>query len=343
MILVGDIGGTKTNLGLYRSQGGDNNTLLLDHFICDTFLNSDFDSLDILVNEFIKKHTCDIDSAVLAVAGLVVDGRADITNLSWVIAEEQLREKTGIATIKLINDLKATAYAVPYIEDSGRFSLNEGVSPEHGTIAVIAPGTGLGESFLTWNGDRYIAYPTEGGHVDFAPRNPLELRLLEYLLSSYEHVSYERICSGIGIPNIYTFLRDKEGFDEPDWLKNKLSACSDSTAVIVNSALDEDSYCKLCKTTLDIFVSVLGAEAGNLALKVMSRGGVYVGGGIPPRILHYLNNGLFMTAFTAKGRMSDIMSEMPVHVILNPRAALLGAAHYGVNLCGGVPCRRILP
>jgi len=197
----------------------------------------------------------------------------------------------------------------------------------------VAPGTGLGEGFLTWDQDdnRYRPHASEGGHTDFGPLTPREMQLLRYLWPRFEHVSYEHICSGIGIPNIYAFFRGGDYAEEPAWLAEKLSEAEDPTPVIVNGALDEERPCELCRLTLDAFVSILGAEAGNLALKVMATGGVYLGGGIPPRILPALGQGSFIEAFHSKGRHTDLMKRIPVHVILNPDVALLGVARYGFD------------
>ena len=190
----------------------------------------------------------------------------------------------------------------------------------------------MGEAFLTWDGTRYIAHPSEGGHVDFAPTNELEIGLLRYLQPRFDHVSYERVSSGIGMPNIYDYLKESGYAEEPDWLAEKLEEADDRTPIIATTALDEERSCELCTATLDTFVSILGTEAANLALKVLSTGGVYLGGGIPPRILPALENDLFLDAFLRKGRFSDILERMPVYVILNSEAALLGAACYGLEM-----------
>jgi len=195
---------------------------------------------------------------------------------------------------------------------------------------VIAPGTGLGEAFLASNGERYRAHPSEGGHASFAPNDDLQIELLRYLQKRIGHVSCERVCSGLGLPNIYAFLKDSGYAEEPDWLAAKLASAADPTPVIVTTALDAERSCELCLATLRTFVSILGAEASNLALKVLATGGVYIGGGIPPRILPVLQEPYFMRAFLNKGRFTDIVERMPVHVILNPKAALLGAASYGL-------------
>jgi glucokinase len=233
-----------------------------------------------------------------------------------------------------MNDLEAKAQAIPLLKKRDLHTLNQGRPVKGGTIALIAPGTGLGEAFLTWDGSRYRTHPSEGGHVGFAPANRLEAELLQYIRDRYQfgHVSYERVCSGLGLPTIYAFLKDRGNVEELDWLAEQLAAAEDRTPVIVNAALGKGKTCELCVTTLNIFVSILGAEAGNLALKVLATGGVYVGGGIPPRILQALDNGRFMEAFVQKGRMPGLLARIPVQVILNPRAALLGAAHRGLEL-----------
>ncbi|CAG35789.1 glucokinase [Desulfotalea psychrophila] len=332
MILAGDIGGTKTNLALYTCSCPAGNGSLIDSS-AKTYLNADFASGEELVCGYLAGIDTTIKRAVFAVAGPIRDGQVKITNLPWLISVEQLSVATGIATIHLMNDLEATAYAVPFLSRDELYTLNQGISVERGNIALIAPGTGLGESFLTWEGTRYSAHATEGSHVDFAPTNALQIKLLDYLLRGYEHVSYERICSGIGIPNIYGFLKHSQNIEEPEWLREQLSQEKDHTAVIVNAALDAQRPCPICRMTVEIFLSVLGAEAGNIALKVMAAGGVYVGGGIVPRILSLLGNGLFMETFNSKGRMSELLVDVPVHIILNPKVAVFGAARYGMEIC----------
>ncbi|MFV1957426.1 MAG: glucokinase, partial [bacterium] len=221
--------------------------------------------------------------------------------------------------------------AVPHLKSSDLHTLNTGEGKDRESLAVIAPGTGLGEAFLTWSNDRYLAHPSEGGHADFAPATPEERELLGYLQERSDHVSVESVCSGRGIPNIYSFLKDTGGYEESDWMKESLADVTDPTPVIINAATDEHRQCLLCEATLEMFVSIMGSEAGNLALKVMATGGVFVGGGIPPRIVPALEAGSFMKAFTGKGRMRAIMKKIPVHVILNPRTALIGAACYGLG------------
>ena len=327
MLLAGDIGGTKTNLGIYSPDKGPREAVFEA-----TFPSSQYPSLEMLVSEFLLQVSIEIDRASFGVAGPVVGGQARITNLPWVIEEDQLRRSLHLKSVQLFNDLEAIAYGVNLLEKDDLHTLNEGVPIPRGTLAVIAPGTGLGEAFLIWDGKRYHAYPSEGGHADFGPTNPLEIDLLRYLHKKMEHVSYERICSGHGLPNIYRYLKDSGYAEEQAWLAEQLATADDPTPIIVSAALDSEKPCKLCVTTLRIFVSTLGAEAGNLALKVMATGGVYLGGGIPPRIISLLDEGAFMERFTNKGRFSELVSRIPVHVICNPKIALMGAALYGLDM-----------
>jgi glucokinase len=279
-----------------------------------------------MVQEFLSRVDLDVDQATFGVAGPVVNGRAKITNLPWVMDEQELRDHLGLSSVRLMNDLEAIANGVPALEGDDLHALHP-VDPEPGgAIAVIAPGTGLGEAYLTWNGSRYLSHPSEGGHADFAPVNDLEIDLLRYLLDRFEHASYERVCSGKGIPNIYAYLRDSGHAEEPEWLAAELAAAADRTPVISRYGLARKEGCGLCVATMDAFVSILATEAGNLALKIMATGGVYLGGGIPRRILPALDADRFMKSFWDKGRMTDLLRRMPVHVIMNRDVALLGAA-----------------
>ena len=327
MLLAGDIGGTKTNLAIFSPKDGPRAPLAEA-----TFPSAGYPSLEALVHEFLSHVDLKVDQASLGVAGPVSAGRAEITNLPWVMEETQLREALNLSSVRLLNDLAAIAHAVPFLEPEDVHTLSVGQPAPGGAIGVIAPGTGLGEAFLTWDGSRYRPHSSEGGHSDFAPNNPFEVKLLRYLLDRFEHVSYERVCSGRGLPNIYAYLKDSGYAEEPAWLAEQLAAADDPTPVIVNAALRGERRCELCVATLNTFVSVLGTEAGNLALKVLATGGVYLGGGIPPRILPALEQERFMEAFRRKGRMSDLLARVPVHVILNPKVALLGVACHGLEV-----------
>jgi glucokinase len=327
VLLAGDIGATKISLGVYSTENGPREPI-----VEGTFPSDRYSSLEVLVGEFLTQANLAVERAVFGVAGPVMSGQATITNLSWVIDEVQLKKKLDLTSVLLLNDLKALAQGVPLLEPEDLYTLNKGEPAPGGTKAIIAPGTGLGEAFLTWDGSRYRAYASEGGHTDFAPTNTLENNLLRYLQGKWGHVSYERICSGIGLPNIYDYLRDSGHAEEPAWLAEQLAAADDPTPVIINAALDVAASCELCKATLTLFVSVLGSEAGNVALTVLATGGVYLGGGIPPRILPALKEEGFMRAFLNKGRLSDFLKNVPVYVILNPKLALIGAAFYGLEL-----------
>lgn len=329
MLLAGDIGGTKISLGVYTPEDSSRAPLKL---VEDSFLSADFNCLESLISEYLKTNSSfKINNAVFAVAGPVVRGRSRITNLPWVLDEKQLQQELNLKSVRLLNDLEAIAHAVPFMPSDEKYVLNPGVPSPGGNMGIIAPGTGLGESFLTINSSGYSAHATEGGHADFAPTNPEEVDLLRFLLPDYEHVSYERICSGIGLWNIYAYLKSRGNLEEPSWLAEQLAAAQDPTAVIVNSALNREQSCELCTASLNMFVSILGAEAGNLALKVMATAGIFLAGGIPPRILEILKNGYFMKAFKNKGRMSELMARIPVYVILNPQIALNGAARIGCS------------
>jgi glucokinase len=340
MLLAGDIGGTKTRLAIISPDVGPREPLAET-----TFPSARYPSLEAVVRDFLAqvRATCrqplPLDRASFGVAGPVVVGRATVTNLPWVIEATQLSQSLDIPCVRLLNDLEAIASSVPWlsVEKGDVETLTRGQPIAGGTIGVIAPGTGLGEAFLTWDGSRYRAYPSEGGHTDFGPTNEFEMDLLRHLQSRFGRVSYERLCCGIGLPNIYAYLKDKGYAEEPSWLAEQLAATDDPTPVIVGAALSSERSCEICVATLHAFVSILGAETGNLALKVLSVGGIYLGGGIPPRILPALQHERFLHAFRNKGRMSVVLERMPVHVILNPKAALLGAAYHALQE-GGVRC-----
>jgi glucokinase len=333
MLLAGDIGGTKTSLAIYGREAGPRVTLAEA-----TFPSARYASLEEVVAEFLLRTGLSIEQASFGVAGPVVGGRASITNLPWVIDAEEIAATLRIPSVCLLNDLAAIANAVPHLAGGDYDTVVPGQAAPGGAIAVIAPGTGLGEAFLTWDGTGYRAHPSEGGHADFAPVSQREVQLLCYLLERFDHVSYERVCSGKGIPNIYNFLKDSGYGEEPAWLADELASTDDPTKVIVRTAMDPEKACPLSTATLEVFALILGTEAGNLTLKLFATGGVFLGGGIPPRILPLLKTGQFERAFRSKGRLSELMDQIPVHVILNAKVALLGAAYYGFEcVYGAVP------
>ncbi len=340
MILAGDIGGTKTTLALYRPDDPIKAPARIA-----TFASTDYDGLEAIVEAFLAAGdalplraafgvTTPLRAAfgvttplraAFGVAGPVEDHRrAEITNLPWRIDADRLAARFGFGRVELLNDLEATALAVPHLAPDDVATLNAGVASAHGTIAVVAPGTGLGIAFLVWADGRYLACATEGGHVSFAPADRTQAELRDFLAARFGHVSIERICCGSGIPNIYAFLREGGRLAEPDWLKAELAAAADPTPSIVAAALA--GRAEICTATLDLFVSVLGGVLGNTALSLMARGGIYLGGGIPPRILDRLRRPDLLAAMRAKGRFAAFCTGVPVHVILDARAAVHGCA-----------------
>ncbi len=320
MILAGDVGGTKVHLALYDFTNGQ-----LEHRRDERFPAKEYSGLVEIVKQFLGGDK--VSSACFGVPGPVRNGRLRLTNLPWTLDSRELAANLNIEHVFLINDLEANGYGIAELTAEQIYTLAEGDSGQVGNRALVAAGTGLGEGLLIWNGKQHIPYPSEGGHSDFAPRNEDEIDLLRYLKQKYNgRISYERVVSGMGLTNVYEFLRDVRGMEEPAWLADKFAEVDDPNAVITEMALAAKS--ELCVKALDMFVSVYGAEAGNLALKVLSVGGVYVGGGIAPRILEKLKDGTFMKAFTDKGRLSQLLINMPVRIILESRAALMGAAAY---------------
>jgi glucokinase len=326
LLLAGDVGATKTILAIVSTEKGPEFPVRRA-----TVLSGKYPNLPVLLDEFLGSSNVSVERVRLGVAGPVVEGRVEIMNLAWKVDEGEIRDRLRLSDVKLLNDLVAISCAIPHLNPTDLHTLNVGQPVAEGAIAVIAPGTGLGEGFLVWDGERYTPHPSEGGHADFSPADMQQAELFAYLLGKNGHVSNEQVCSGKGIPNIYAFLKDAGYAPEPGWLAEKLSRNDDPTPVIVDAALSSRKSCPLCEKTLDMFISILGAESGNLALKVLATGGVYIGGGIPPRILPILQRPRFLEAFTHKGRIREIMSNIPVHVILNPSAAVLGAAYYGMD------------
>jgi glucokinase len=333
MLLAGDIGGTKTNLALYSSKE-DVRTPLREA----TFPSAHYPTLAALVHDFLAQidlPDITIEQGVFGVAGPVVAGKAKITNLPWQMEERQLEQALKIPTITLLNDLAALATAIPQLRPADLHTINAGKRAPQGTFAVVAPGTGLGEATLTWDGAHYRVHPSEGGHVDFAPTNSFEIGMLVHLLKQMPHVSYEHVCSGMGLPNIYNYMKASGLFNEPQWLAEQLAQTNDHNPIIVKAAMytnEQGERASICVATLKAFASILGAESGNMALKALATGGIYIGGGIPPRILPFLEEEEFLHAFTSKGRFSEMLSDIPVHVILNHKAGLIGAASFGFDL-----------
>lgn len=327
MLIAGDIGGTKTALAIFSSEAGP-----LVPLAQTKVPSADYPSLQAIVKEFLAKEGKPVDRACFAIAGPVLGGRVKATNLPWVVEEATLASELNInrQSVHLMNDLEAIAHAVPILRPSDVETINQGEAVAKGSIAVIAPGTGLGESFLTWDNGRYLPHSSEGGHADFAPIDERQTRLLEYLRAKFGHVSFERVCSGTGIPNIYDYLRDVERIPQDGAITALIDAAPDRTAVIAAHALGDDKRSDLCAATIDTFVSILASETGNLALKMLATGGVYVAGGVAVHTLAALRGPAFMESFTRKGRFGELLSRMPVHVIVSA-AGLSGAAAFGLK------------
>jgi glucokinase len=328
MILAGDAGGTKTALGLFEPVGDG-----LAMVRSATFLSAEHPSLDDILAAFLGEQTSSSSPGVacLGVAGPVIDGKCHVTNLGWQLDEAMLARAIGVRRVKLLNDLEATAYGMLHLSPDQLVVLNIGVQPRRaGNIAVIAAGTGLGEAMLYWDGSTYHPMASEGGHVGFAPNTDQEIDLLRFLRRELAgHVSYERVISGPGLHNIYRFLRQSEKRPEPAWLCERLTAGDPSAAIAEAGLAGTDP---VCVATLDLFSSIYGAEAGNLALKCLAMGGVFVAGGIAPKLLAVLQNGSFMRGFTDKARFADVVQSIQVSVALDPRAALIGAAYFALRL-----------
>jgi glucokinase len=325
MLIAGDIGGTKTDLAIYSTAAGPRVPL------AQTQVHSaDYSSLQELVAGFLADVKIPVDAGSFAVAGPVIAGQAKTTNLPWVIDERTLAQDLKLTATHLINDLEAVARSVPVLQRDDLVTLNEGDPVVTGPIAVIAPGTGLGESFLTWNGSQYVAHSSEGGHADFAPTDERQIHLLRYLLRRFDHVGVERVCSGIGVPNIYEYLRDEEQIPERPEVAKAIASAADRTKAIIAAGTAVDRPSTLCRATIDLLVSILASEAGNLFLKVLATGGVYITGGVTLHVLGPLREAQFMQTFARKGRFKNLMERTAVHVITT-RAALVGAALYGLE------------
>ena len=323
-VLAGDIGGTHTRLGLFTAGEKKPNQKAEEIFSSDTAKG-----LEEIIERFLGKHEGDITDACFGIAGPVEKNRTKTTNLPWEVVGYKIQKRFGFARVRLMNDVAATIRAVPLLTDQDLFSLSRGKGIKEGVIGLVAPGTGLGQALMVWVDGRGVAMATEGGHADFAPRNEREWGLWRHLHERYGHVSIERVVSGPGLYHIYGWLKESTGYREPSWLSEQLKE-SDPPKVVAMAALDEED--PLCSDALTLFVSLLGGVCGNLALTGLTLGGLYLGGGIPPQILSALKKkDVFMNAFTDKGRFRDLVSGIPVHVILSDKAALLGAADCAVS------------
>ncbi len=325
MILAGDAGGTKTNLALYEKSGSD-----LIELKKGKYPSADYGSLEDIVKEFLKNSNQIITKACIGVPGPVINGVAVSTNLPWSLSENVLAKELDIEKFKLMNDLAVTAYSIPYLGKNDLCALyGTEQNYKNNVSVVLAPGTGLGEAIFIHNNNHSHILASEGGHVDFAPTNQLQIELLEYLSNKFGRVSYERIISGKGIINIFNFLKDKNYFEVEEFLLKSFEN-NDPAEIISTFAIDQSSL--ICIETMKIFTSVLGAQAGNLVLTLNALGGVYLGGGIPPKIVELLDKKDFIKSYLNKGRLSYLVEKTPIFIIRNSLAALIGAANYAANM-----------
>lgn len=323
IILAGDIGGTKVNVASYTFVNGQ-----LQQGAMTSFPSRKFPNLETILRTFLETNRIVPRAGSFGVAGPVRRGRSSLPNLKWNIEAGQLATTLGLESVWLMNDLEANAHGIACLTAQDFTVLNEGEVDPAGNAAIISAGTGLGEAGMYWDGARHRPLASEGGHSDFAPRTDLDIELFRFLRAEFGHVSWERVLSGPGLFNIYRFFRDTGRGVEPDWLREQIQA-GDGPAAVSRAALE--GKCPLCEQTLELFVKYYGAEASNLALKVMSTGGLYIGGGIAPKIISRLTDGMFLREFHESGRMSGLLEAMPVRVILNDKTALLGAALFAAE------------
>lgn len=323
MILAGDIGGTNTRLALFELENEE-----LKEVAIDVYQSGQHGNLKEIVSEFIARHEVKIESACFGVAGPIKDGKSQVSNLPWLVDSNILASLLDLKEVRLINDLEANAHGIAALKPKDFVTLSGGSKNPTGNAALISAGTGLGEAGLYWDGRCLQPLASEGGHADFAPRTELEIEMLGYMLKSCDHVSFERVLSGPGLVNIYEFLVQRDGAIQPQWLRDEL-ADGDHAAIISKTALENRD--ELCVQALDMFVSIYAAEAANLALKVLATGGIFIGGGIAPKIIEKLKGPAFKESFLAKGRMASLLKDIPIKVIMNDKTALLGAARFATS------------
>jgi glucokinase len=321
MILAGDIGATRTRLAAFQTEGNR-----LQRVVEKTYKSQQHGGLAEIITEFVNGEGIPVHSACFGVAGPVRAGKSKISNLPWTIDCRELAAQLKLASVGLINDLEAYAYGIDALESKDFVTVGEGVEDAEGNRVVIAARTGLGVAGLYWDGFRHHPFPCEGGHADFAPKNDLEAELAQYLRKKYDHVSCERILSGPGIKNIYDFLRDAGKAEEPAWLAKQMKDAPDAPALISQLALEKKAG--ICEQTLNIFVGVYGSEAGNCALNFLATGGVFIGGNIAAKNASRMQDPVFMKSFLGKGRMSALLADIPVKIVVNDDAGIIGAARY---------------
>ncbi|WP_319586987.1 glucokinase [uncultured Desulfobulbus sp.] len=326
LLLAGDIGATKTTLALYEAAAWPSAPLRQQ-----TLQNAGFADFDSLLREFLGAEKPAPATVCLGVAGPVMANAVKMTNLNWSINAAGLQAHFGFDQAHLINDLVATAMGALHLPPKDLQCLNPGKKQDGAAMAVLAPGSGLGEAFVLPHNETYFPYPSEGGHASFSPRNAEQIALLTFMLKRHAHVSVEQVCSGLVIPDLLAFMATRQSM--PDWLRAELEQVTDRTPIIVQAALASvrgEKPCDIAVSTLSLFIDILADEAANLALKTLALGGVFLGGGLAPRLLPLIDPHRFMTVF-ARGTYQDMLARIPIHIIRNPQTALLGAAAYGAE------------
>lgn len=323
-VLAGDIGGTKTNLALYTTDDGGTHATA-----AATYVSQDASDLEEMIADLLQKHPAAVAAACFGIACPVMDGKCQPTNLAWAVSEKKLRQQFGWPQVQILNDLTTTAIAVPHLDGQALFTLNLGRAPQKGNLALVAPGTGMGQALLLYDGGRYLPMASEGGHADFAPADPDEIALWQFLHLRFGHVSVERVLSGQGLVNIFDWLAATSPLQVTTAVRQAMADSDPAQVITLHAINGSDS---LCRQALMRFCRILGSVAGNLALTGLATGGVFLGGGIPPKILSILKTSEFMASFTAKGRFSDFLAAIPVYVICDDKAALIGAGQRALEL-----------
>jgi glucokinase len=319
-VLAGDIGGTNSRLAICEVEGRK-----IERVVEAVFSSSEHASLHDIVQAFLRANPVDVEGACFGIPGPVRGRRAQATNLPWEIDADALERSLQLGAVHLLNDLEASGHGILVLPDEAFMVLRQGDDDPEGNAALIAAGTGLGEAGMVRSRRRWIPFATEGGHTDFAPRGELEIDLLRWLEQRHGRISWERVVSGPGIVNLYTFLKERDPSAEPRWLAEEL-AQDDPASRITHNALTEKS--ELCRRAVDLFLGLYGAEAGNLALKLLATGGVFVAGGIAPRLVDLLATSAFIERFDDKGRLSHVTEDITIRIVLDDMAGLQGAAHY---------------
>lgn len=331
VVLACDVGATNTRVAVFDPGAGPRRPRAERRY-----LSSEHPDCESIIGTFLDETSATVAAACIGVPGPVLEGRAEITNLDWVIDATSLARSLDLdGNLRVVNDLLATATAIPQLNDDEVSTINQGDPVQHAPLGVIAPGTGLGEAFLLWDGTEYRAHPSEGGHASFAPRTEIEIELLRHMLQRYDHVSYERVCSGRAMPETFEFFRERHDAVDPVHHAAILGA-DDPTPLIVDAALSVPAD-PVCRRTVETFVSVLGAETGNLALKILAAGGMYLAGGLSPRLLPLIDSPGFRSSYAHKGRFGDMVERFPVHVVLQPDTGLIGAAALALSLLAESP------